>query len=131
MAKVSDSAGIGAWSYLCACGIALVVLAALQYQYWYGDYGRGSLNALEAKIQAQDVLNEKQGYANSILLADVYDLKSGAFAIEEHARLDLGLIKSGEVFVQLSNAPVTFSHQTPTAVDDNIETVDVMPEKTP
>ena len=38
---------------------------------------------------------------NSALEAEVRDLKNGYEAIEERARYELGLIKPGEVFVQV------------------------------
>jgi cell division protein FtsB len=33
--------------------------------------------------------------------AEVQDLKSGSEAVEERARRDLGLVKKGEIFVQI------------------------------
>ncbi|WP_290003688.1 septum formation initiator family protein [Faucicola atlantae] len=44
-----------------------------------------------------------------MLAADVNDLKNGLEAVEEHARVDLGLIKSGETFVQMSTAEQVYS----------------------
>lgn len=97
--------------YLCLVVFAAVVLALLQYQYWYGENGRISLNVLTEQLDKQATINSEQAHANNLLRADVRDLKTQASAIEEHARLDLGLIKSGETFFQLSNAPVTYSRQ--------------------
>ena len=52
--------------------------------------------ALTQKIQQQVELNEELKERNRVLAAEVYDLKNGDQAIEEHARLDLGLIKPHE-----------------------------------
>lgn len=101
----------GVAEYLCLVVFAAVVLALLQYQYWYGENGRISLNVLTEQLDKQATINSEQAHANNLLRADVRDLKTQASAIEEHARLDLGLIKSGETFFQLSNAPVTYSRQ--------------------
>lgn len=126
--KSKKANGIGHLGYLVAIVFALILLLLLQWQYWRGDYGYASLQELKGKLQEQELLNEKQSYDNEILMADVLDLKSGAFAIEEHARLDLGLIKSGEIFIQLSNAPITYSSQVLQDAEDIPEYVDGVPE---
>ncbi|PNP99312.1 MULTISPECIES: septum formation initiator family protein [Moraxella] len=100
----------------------------MQYQYWYGEYGHANLAEVKSQLAEQTRLNQEQSYKNSILLADVKDLKSGLSAIEEHARLDLGLIKRGETFVQLSNAPITYSRQPLPEVQADVEAVDALPE---
>lgn len=116
--------------YVLAIVIATVALAMMQYQYWYGEYGHVNLSEVKSQLAEQTRLNQEQSYKNSILMADVKDLKSGLSAIEEHARLDLGLIKRGETFVQLSNAPITYSRQPLPEVQAATETVDALPEPT-
>lgn len=111
--------------------IATVVLVLMQIQYWYGDYGYANLIAVKNQLHEQNRLNQEQINKNNILLADVKDLKSGLSAIEEHARLDLGLIKPGETFIQLSNAPITYSRQPLLEIDESIEAVDSVPEPMP
>ncbi len=110
--------------------VLLVVLAALLiYQYWYGENGRHNLSLLQKELQQQQLQNEAQLQKNARLLADVKDLKSGLTATEEHARVDLGLIKAGETFVQLSTAPTT--HRSAPAQSnepDAVEVLDVMVE---
>lgn len=51
-----------------------------------------------------------------MLAAEVYDLKNGDQAIEEHARLDLGLIKPHETFVQMSTISTQYK---PIYLDQN------------
>lgn len=116
------------FGYILAIVIAAVILAIMQYQYWYGEYGHANLAEVKSQLAEQTRLNQEQSYKNSILLADVKDLKSGLSAIEEHARLDLGLIKRGETFVQLSNAPITYSRQPLPEVQADVEAVDAIPE---
>lgn len=116
------------FGYILAIVIAAVILAIMQYQYWYGEYGHANLAEIKSQLAEQTRLNQEQSYKNSILLADVKDLKSGLSAIEEHARLDLGLIKRGETFVQLSNAPITYSRQPLPEVQTDVEAVDAIPE---
>ena len=116
------------FGYILAIAIAAVILAMMQYQYWYGEYGHANLADVKSQLAEPTRLNQEQSYKNSILLADVKDLKSGLSAIEEHARLDLGLIKRGETFVQLSNAPITYSRQPLPEVQTDVEAVDAIPE---
>lgn len=87
--------------------VAVAVLLGLQYQYWLGENGHSQHKALLNEIQAQQQLNDNQIAENNVLRADVHDLKTGLEAVEEHARLDLGLIKPNETFVQLSTAPTS------------------------
>lgn len=54
------------------------------------------------KFSKEIELNEELKERNRVLAAEVYDLKNGVEAIEEHARLDLGLVKPHETFVQMS-----------------------------
>lgn len=89
--------------------LAVVVLAGLQYQYWLGENGHFQHNQLRAEMAEQQRLNDSQMAANDLLRTDVHDLKNGLEAVEEHARLDLGLIKPNETFVQVSTAPTTHS----------------------
>lgn len=89
--------------------LAISILLGLQYQYWFGENGHRDTLTLQKQIQYQQQANEDQLQANKVLHADVDDLKNGLEAAEEHARLDLGLIKSGETFVQMSTAPNAYS----------------------
>ena len=82
--------------------LALVVLIALlQYPLWLGQGGWIRVWDYERQLQAQRQANQKLEQRNAGLDAEVRDLKSGLEAIEERARYDLGMIKEGEVFVQV------------------------------
>lgn len=87
--------------------VAIAVLLGLQYQYWLGENGHSQYQDLLTEIAQQQRINDNQLAANNVLRADVHDLKTGLEAVEEHARLDLGLIKPNETFVQISTAPTT------------------------
>jgi cell division protein FtsB len=87
-------------------GLGLVVIALLQSKLWLGDSGFRDRQALIALVSTQDAENAKLTERNRVLRAEVNDLKQGLEAVEEHARLDLGLIKSNETFVQMSTLPV-------------------------
>ncbi|OTG66355.1 cell division protein FtsB [Acinetobacter silvestris] len=82
--------------------LTILIVVVLQYRFWYGEGGYVPHQALIQQIQQQTEVNNELKERNRILAAEVYDLKNGAEAIEEHARLDLGLIKPHETFVQMS-----------------------------
>ncbi len=82
--------------------VAVAVLSVLQYRLWFAENGRRDYAKLEKQIEYQQTKIDAQIEQNRILKADVKDLKNGLEAVEEHARLDLGLIKPNETFVQVS-----------------------------
>ncbi len=81
--------------------ILIILLIALQLKLWVGEGGMRDLNALRARIAAQDAENAKLKQRNQALSAEVQDLKHGQQAIEARARSELGLIKPGETFYQV------------------------------
>lgn len=98
--------------------LALVALIALlQYPLWLGKGGWIRVWDYERQLQAQRQANQKLEQRNAGLDAEVRDLKSGLEAIEERARYELGMIKEGEVFVQVpqKTPPVPQSAAQPAA----------------
>nr|WP_298890477.1 septum formation initiator family protein [uncultured Acinetobacter sp.] len=83
-------------------GLAILIVASLQYAYWFGESGYFMHEKLINDMTSQIETNQELSERNRILAAEVYDLKNGYEAIEEHARLDLGLVKPHETFVQMS-----------------------------
>ena len=83
-------------------GLAILLVAGLQYAYWFGENGYHQHQKLLQSIDEQAIQNQEKVERNRIMAAEVYDLKNGAEAIEEHARLDLGLVKPHETFIQMS-----------------------------
>lgn len=96
--------------------IAAVVFCLLQSKLWMGDGGFLDIQQIKQEIAEQQAENEKLAERNRILKAEVNDLKSGTEAIEEHARLDLGLVKTDETFILVTanKQPVV---STPPAVE--------------
>lgn len=54
-------------------------------------------------IEIETALNEQRQERVSAMLAEVIDLKSGTDTLEERARIELGLIKEGEVFYKFAD----------------------------
>ena len=90
------------FSSWCIAILAICLIAGFQYMYWFGEGGYFDHQHLMQQIEDQAEANKDLKERNRILGAEVYDLKNGAEAVEEHARLDLGLIKPHETFVQMS-----------------------------
>jgi len=79
----------------------IVLLFSLQYKLWAGDGSFVDAWHLGKKIDLQNAENTILRKRNQVLDAEVTDLKKGMNAIEEHARLELGMIKEGETFYQV------------------------------
>jgi cell division protein FtsB len=79
----------------------IVVIALLQYPLWLGKGGWLRVWDFDRQLEAQREVNQKLEQRNAGLDAEVRDLKSGFDAIEERARYELGMIKDGEIFVQV------------------------------
>jgi cell division protein FtsB len=82
-------------------GILLVLLFWLQYRLWVGEGSLAEVHNLQQEINAQqqDLIELRR--RNQALEAEVRDLKTGMEALEERARMELGMIREGELFYQL------------------------------
>ena len=81
--------------------VLLLLLGGLQYRLWVGEGSLAEVTALRREIQAQKAEIEKLQARNRRLQAEVEDLRQGLDALEERARSELGMIKEGELFLQL------------------------------
>ncbi len=85
-----------------ALGVALIFLiVAIQYPLWFGKGGWLRVRHVDQQLEAQREENDRLGLRNAALNAEVLDLKTGLDAIEERARVELGMIKPDEVFFQV------------------------------
>ncbi|MDK9725383.1 MAG: cell division protein FtsB [Sterolibacteriaceae bacterium MAG5] len=81
--------------------VLAAVIVLLQYPLWLGKGGWLRVWDMERQLKGQQEVNQKLEQRNAGLDAEVRDLKTGYEAIEERARFELGLIKEGEIFVQV------------------------------
>jgi len=81
--------------------ILFVLLLWLQYRLWQGAGSIAEVSNLQAEVAAQQKKLQSLTTRNQILEAEVLDLKHGLEALEERARLELGMIREGEVFYQI------------------------------
>ncbi|OZI23420.1 cell division protein FtsB [Bordetella genomosp. 9] len=101
--------------------VLLALVCLIQYPLWLGKGGWFKVWDLQKQVAAQRAVNEGMRARNAALDAEVHDLQSGTGAIEERARSELGMMKDGEVFVQIvpaGSAPATSaSAQAPQSAD--------------
>jgi len=92
-------------------GLLLLLLLALQYRLWTGDGSLAEVQSLQDEISAQKAELEQLRARNQVLEAEVIDLHEGLDALEELARSELGMIKRGEIFLQVIEEPAEGSFQ--------------------
>ena len=81
--------------------ILLVLLVVIHAQLWVGRGSLPNVTALQRKLDQQQAANAQARAANEHLSAEVSDLKSGLEMVEEKARAELGMVKPGEIYVQV------------------------------
>lgn len=96
--------------------ILVALLAALQYPLWMGKGGWLKAWETDRALAGQIERNQRLEQRNAALEAEVRDLKNGFEAIEERARFELGLVKPGEIFVQIPLAQPPAASYTPPPV---------------
>jgi cell division protein FtsB len=82
--------------------VLLVLLLALQAQLWFGRGSIPNVAQLTQELAQQKQSNTQAVLANERLDAEIRDLREGLETVEEKARMELGMVKPNEIFVQLS-----------------------------
>ncbi len=77
------------------------LLLALQVALWIGKGSWMKVWELDRQLVAQRDGNARLKARNDALDAEVRDLKQGLDALEERARLELGMIRKDEIFYQV------------------------------
>lgn len=78
--------------------IFLVISAiAIQWPLWFGKGGIARMHALEAELTSIREANDRLRAENDIVAAEIESLESGSGAVEERARMRLGMIRKDEV----------------------------------
>ncbi len=85
--------------------LLLIVTAGLQHKLWLSDVGRLSRANLDTALAEQQAQLTALRERNSALTAEALALKSGPEALESRARQDLGMVRTGEVFYFVPDAP--------------------------
>jgi len=77
------------------------LLLLIQYPLWLGKGGWLRVWDLDNQVAAAQKKNEELKARNAKLGSEVRDLRDGTGAVEERARYELGMIKDGEIFIQI------------------------------
>ena len=77
------------------------LILAIQYPLWMGKGSWMRVWEFSTKVDQQKEKNLQLAARNAGLDAEVRDLKQGIDAVEERARVELGMIRPGEVFYQV------------------------------
>lgn len=91
-------------SYFSFVLLLIAMIVYLQYDLWGTRVGIVSLHGLQANNHAQMLQNEKLKVRNDQVWAEVVSLRSNNEVLEGLARQNLGLIKQGEIFYELTDA---------------------------
>jgi len=81
--------------------VLLALVGLIQYPLWAGKGGWFKVWDLQKQLVEQREVNDGLRARNNALDAEVHDLQSGTGAIEERARSELGMMREGEIFVQI------------------------------
>lgn len=82
--------------------LLITLLLLLQAQLWLGRGSLPKVAQLRADLTNQLLKNGQALQANSQLEAEVQDLKEGLEMVEEKARMELGMVKTNEIYVQIA-----------------------------
>lgn len=92
----------------------VALLFLIQLPLWLGKGGWLRVWDLDKQVTAAQKKNEELRARNAKLNSEVQDLRDGTGAVEERARYELGMIRDGEIFVQILES----NGQTPLIVAD-------------
>ena len=81
--------------------ILATLLVALQYPLWIGKGSWMRVRDLDQQLAQVRETNARAKARNDALEAEVRELKEGRDAVEERARMELGMIKRDEMFYQV------------------------------
>lgn len=77
------------------------LLLLIQYPLWLGKGGWLRVWELDNQVATAQIKNGELRARNAMLNSEVRDLRDGTGAVEERARYELGMIKDGEIFIQI------------------------------
>ncbi|MDX2312747.1 MAG: cell division protein FtsB [Gammaproteobacteria bacterium] len=81
--------------------LLISLLALVQFRLWVGEESLAEVWRLRQAIEQQSAENVLFKSRNQRLEAEVRDLKNGLEAVEERARLELGMIRKDEIYFQI------------------------------
>jgi len=83
--------------------VLVLLLLIVHGQLWFGRGSVANVTSLRSRLEAQKVANVQAQQANDRLASEVRDLQEGLEMVEERARMELGMVKPNEIFVNVTN----------------------------
>lgn len=83
----------------------------IQWPLWFGKGGIARMHSLERELQSIRDANDRLRAENDAVAAEIESLESGSGAVEERARMRLGMIRNDEVLFR-------FIARTPKSADE-------------
>jgi cell division protein FtsB len=80
----------------------VLLLGVVHAQLWFGRGSVGDVAQMQRKLDEQKARNGIAVQANERLTAEVRDLREGLEMVEEKARMELGMVKPNEIYVQIA-----------------------------
>ena len=81
--------------------VLITLLVVLHAQLWFGRGSVARVARMGSELEAQQQKNIQARALNERLAAEVQDLEEGLGMVEEKARMELGMVKPNEIFVQI------------------------------
>ncbi|MGE4243424.1 septum formation initiator family protein [Ramlibacter sp.] len=75
------------------------LLGVVHAQLWFGRGSVGDVAEMRRRLEQQKTHNVQAQQGNDRLAAEVRDLQEGLEMVEEKARMELGMVKPNEIFV--------------------------------
>ena len=88
------------WNARLTTLVLLALLVLFQAQLWFGRGSVSHVMDMNAKLTAQLEKNTAARALNESLSAQVQDLQTTGNLVEERARMELGMVKRDEIYVQ-------------------------------
>ena len=82
--------------------VLIVLLVVVHAQLWFGRGSVPNVTSLQRKVDQQKSANNQARLTNDQLSSEVDDLKAGLGMVEEKARMELGMVRPNEIFVQVT-----------------------------
>jgi cell division protein FtsB len=82
--------------------LLVALLLLVHAQLWFGRGSVANVSALEQQLAEQKAANLRAQQENERLASEVRDLKEGLEMVEEKARMELGMVKPNEIYVQIA-----------------------------
>ena len=91
--------------------VLIALLGVVHAQLWFGRGSLPEVTGLQRTLDEQQAANAKAKLVNDQLASEVADLKDGLGMVEEKARMELGMVRPNEIFVQVNRAAPTQKRQ--------------------